>query len=91
MLDSACGMSVHSLLGPNRGHMTGMGFSATGLSIFFAATVFVVFGSGLMPARLARRLSPARTGMAGLLIALAGGLWLMHQAASPQPFWGFSR
>ena len=65
--------------------MTGMGFSATGLSIFFAATVFVVFGSGLMTARLARRFSPARVGMAGLVIALTGGLWLMLQAGSPQP------
>ena len=30
--------------------MAGMGLSATGLSIFFAATVLVVFGSGLMTA-----------------------------------------
>ena len=35
--------------------MNDMGFSAVGLSVFFAATVFVVFGSGLLTARFARR------------------------------------
>ena len=41
--------------------MTGMGLSATGLSIFFGATVFVVFGSGLMTTRLARRWGAQRS------------------------------
>ncbi|MDP9423639.1 MAG: multidrug effflux MFS transporter [Pseudomonadota bacterium] len=63
--------------------MTALGLSATGLSIFFAATVFVVFGSGLMTGRLVRRWGAPRTGMAGLLIALAGGLWLLVQAGAP--------
>ena len=63
--------------------MEGMGFSAVGLSIFFAATVFVVFGSGLLTARLASRWGAPRVGMAGILIALTGGLWLVLQAGSP--------
>ncbi len=63
--------------------MTGMGLTATDLSLFFAGTVFVVFGSGLMTARLARRWTPARVGMAGLLLALAGGTWLVLQGTAP--------
>ena len=68
--------------------MDAMGFSATGLSVFFAATVFVVFGSGLAGPRLARRWGVERVGMAGLLIALVGGLGLIASAgdASPGPF-----
>jgi DHA1 family bicyclomycin/chloramphenicol resistance-like MFS transporter len=67
--------------------MDQMGFSAGGLSLFFAATVLVVFGSGLMTARLTRRWGAPRVGMAGILIALAGGLWLVLQAAAPTPVW----
>jgi DHA1 family bicyclomycin/chloramphenicol resistance-like MFS transporter len=65
--------------------MTGFGLSATGLSIFFAATVIVVFGSGLMTARLARRWGAPRVGMAGILMAMIGGLWLFLQAGEPAP------
>lgn len=63
--------------------MTDMGLSPTGLSLFFAATVFVVFGSGLMTARLARRWGAPRVGMAGILIAMTGGLWLVLQSGAP--------
>ena len=62
--------------------MTSLGFSAAGLSIFFAATVFVVFGSGLLTTRLARRWGAARVGMAGILMALASGLWMLSQAGA---------
>jgi DHA1 family bicyclomycin/chloramphenicol resistance-like MFS transporter len=63
--------------------MNNMGQSATSLSIFFAATVFVVFGSGLITSRLSRRWGAPRVGMAGVIIALAGGLWLLVQAGAP--------
>jgi MFS transporter, DHA1 family, multidrug resistance protein len=63
--------------------MNNMGLSATSLSIFFAATVFVVFGSGLITSRLSRRWGAPRVGMAGVSIALAGGLWLLVQAGAP--------
>lgn len=65
--------------------MVGLGFSGAGLSIFFAATVLVVFSSGLMTARLARRWGAARVGMGGIVIALIGGIWLVIQAGSPMP------
>ncbi|MRX52324.1 Bcr/CflA family efflux MFS transporter [Paracoccus sp. S-4012] len=63
--------------------MIDMGLSAPGLSIFFAATVFVVFGSGLLTARLARRWGAPTVGMAGILIAMSGGLWLAVQGGAP--------
>lgn len=63
--------------------MAGMGLSATSLSIFFAATVLVVFGSGFMTARLARRWGAPSVGMAGILLATTGGLWLVLQSGAP--------
>ncbi|MGL3822980.1 multidrug effflux MFS transporter [Sphingopyxis sp. R3-92] len=63
--------------------MANLGFSAAGLSFFFAATVAVVFGSGLMTARLVRRWGGPRVAMAGILIALTGGLWLLLQGGAP--------
>ena len=68
--------------------MNGMGFDGAGLSLFFAATVFVVFGSGLAGPRLAKRWGVARVGMAGLIVALTGGLGMLLNigAASPVAF-----
>lgn len=63
--------------------MTGMGVSAAGFSVFFAATVFVVFGSGLLTSPLARRFGATRVGMAGILMTLASGVWLVMQGGSP--------
>lgn len=63
--------------------MNQMNFSATELSIFFAATVLVVFGSGLLTSPLARRWGAPRVGMAGILIAASGGLWLLLQSGAP--------
>ena len=57
--------------------MTSMGFSAADLSIFFAATVFIVFGAGMLASRLAVRWKPARIGMVGLSITLVSGVWLL--------------
>ncbi|MFC7380507.1 multidrug effflux MFS transporter [Brevundimonas sp. GCM10030266] len=70
--------------------MAEVGLSAAGLSVFFAATVFLVFGSGLAGPRLARRWGAAKAGMAGVVIALAGGLGLLAgaEAMSPLPFMG---
>ena len=65
--------------------MQTMGFSATGLSLFFAATVFVVFGAGLAGPRLARQWGVTRVGMAGVVIALAGGLVLLAAMGSTSP------
>ena len=56
--------------------MTGFGFSALGLSVFFASTVFVVFGAGLLAPRWAKRWGQARVARMGIVIALAGSLVL---------------
>ncbi|WP_332818815.1 multidrug effflux MFS transporter [Sphingopyxis sp.] len=66
--------------------MADLGLSAADLSLFFAATVAVVFGSGLMTARLARRWDAPRVGMAGIVIALTGGVWLAVQGSAPTQF-----
>lgn len=56
--------------------MTGFGFSALGLSVFFASTVFVVFGAGFLAPRWAHRWGQIRVARAGIWIALAGSLAL---------------
>lgn len=68
--------------------MDQMHFNALELSLFFAATVFVVFGSGLAGPRLAARWGVARVGMVGLLIALTSGIALLASldAQSPTAF-----
>lgn len=63
--------------------MNGLGFSALELGVFFAATVFIVMGAGLLAPRLARRWGQYRTGLLGISIALAGGLALFLFAAAP--------
>jgi MFS transporter, DHA1 family, multidrug resistance protein len=57
--------------------MTGFGFAPLGLSLFFASTVFVVFGAGLLAPKLAHRWGQIRAARAGILIALAGSLALL--------------
>ena len=57
--------------------MTGFGFAPVGLSLFFASTVFVVFGAGLLAPKLARRWGQVRAARTGILIALAGSLALL--------------
>lgn len=53
--------------------MEGHGFSSRGLGLFFASTVFVVFGAGSLAPRLAGRYGAVSVARAGLAIALAGG------------------
>src|SRR5690606_2988875 len=57
--------------------------SALELGIFFAATVFIVMGAGLLAPHLARRWGQYRTGLLGISIALAGGLALFIFATTP--------
>lgn len=65
--------------------MTGMGLSSTEMSVFFAATVLVVFGGGMLTGPLVRRFGAPRVSAGGALTALTGGLWLVVQAGSMQP------
>jgi DHA1 family bicyclomycin/chloramphenicol resistance-like MFS transporter len=67
--------------------MTGFGFSPLGLSVFFASTVFVVFGAGMLAPRLARRWGPAKAAQAGIVIALAGSAGML---AGPENIHHFS-
>lgn len=57
--------------------MEGFGFSPFGLALFFASTVFVVFGAGYMAPRLARRWGPTQAARAGIVVALAGSVALL--------------
>lgn len=67
--------------------MEGFGFSPFGLALFFASTVFVVFGAGLLAPRLAKRWGAARATRGGIAVALAGSLALL---AGPQQVVFFS-
>ncbi len=57
--------------------MTGFHFSPLQLGLFFASTVFVVFGAGLLAPRLAQRWGPIPVARAGIVIALAGSVALL--------------
>lgn len=57
--------------------MSGFGFSPLGLSLFFASTVFVVFGAGILAPKLAHKWGQARAARAGILIALTGSIALL--------------
>jgi len=60
-------------------------FGLTGLqlSLYFAATVFIVFGAGFAAPRLAHRWGQVRVAMLGAVIALMGNLVILSFAASP--------
>lgn len=60
--------------------MTGFDFSAFGLGIFFASTVFVVFGAGFLAPRLARRWGQVRAARVGIVIALLGSIAILGGA-----------
>lgn len=63
--------------------MNGLGLSALQLGLLFAATVFIVFAAGFLAPPLARRWGQRAVGMAGICIALAGGLLFFPVAAAP--------
>ncbi|WP_372018090.1 multidrug effflux MFS transporter [Tistrella mobilis] len=63
--------------------MTGMGFTSLELGLFFAATVFVVFGAGFAAPRLAHAFGAGRVARAGTLLALAGGVALAAGGSTP--------
>ncbi|MFT4097769.1 MAG: multidrug effflux MFS transporter [Rhodoblastus sp.] len=67
--------------------LDGMGLSKLGLSLFFAATVFVVFGSGMLAPRLARRFGLARTIISGASIAGLGSVLLLAGGGAPTLAW----
>lgn len=58
----------------------GYGFTPIALGLFFAGTVMVVFGSGMLAARLAPRFGLERAIRYGLLIAFLGGVSILVTA-----------
>jgi len=67
--------------------MEGFGFSPLGMALLFAATVFVVFGAGMLAPRLARRWGAVRAARTGLVIAFAGTIALL---VGPQNIYYFT-
>ena len=57
--------------------MESHGFTSLQLGLFFATTVCVVFAAGLLAPRLAHRWGPRPVAMAGIAIALVGGMLLL--------------
>lgn len=57
--------------------MTGFHFSPFELGLFFASTVFVVFGAGFLAPRFARRWGQVQVARAGIIIALAASVALL--------------
>ena len=67
--------------------MEGFGFSPLQLALFFASTVFVVFGAGLLAPKLAHRFGAMRAARAGIAIAFAAGAALL---VAPEQVYYFS-
>lgn len=57
--------------------MAGFGFEPLDLSLFFAFTVFVVFGAGVLAPKLAHRWGQIKAARLGILIALGGSVALL--------------
>ncbi|WP_218575961.1 multidrug effflux MFS transporter [Pseudomonas tumuqii] len=60
-----------------------LGLTGLQLALYFAATVFIVFGAGFLAPRLARRWGQSWAVMIGAVIALIGSLVILTLAASP--------
>lgn len=69
--------------------MTELGLSAFELGLSFAATVLIVFVAGFLAPRAAHRWGQRTVGVIGLVIALAGGLFMFVFAAAPA-YWAFT-
>jgi DHA1 family bicyclomycin/chloramphenicol resistance-like MFS transporter len=63
--------------------MNGLGLTAFQLGLHFASMVLIVFAAGFLAPRLAHRWGQRIIGMIGLLIALAGSLFMFAFAAAP--------
>ncbi|WP_113626210.1 multidrug effflux MFS transporter [Pectobacterium peruviense] len=67
--------------------MSGIGLSSLQAGLYFASTVFVVFGAGMAAPRLARRYGPRRIASVGLATALVGGCLLLVGPEAPSLSW----
>ena len=67
----------------------GLDYTPLQLGLFFAATVFVVFGSGIFAPRLAKMVGHSRATIAGLVIAAFGAATLLASHFLPHTIWGY--
>jgi len=67
--------------------MKGIGLSSLQAGMYFAATVFVVFGAGMAAPRLAHRYGAKRVATFGIACAVAGGALLFLGPAHPSLWW----
>jgi MFS transporter, DHA1 family, multidrug resistance protein len=75
---------LYALFGATPAILIGvMGLSPLQLGLFFAATVFVVFGAGLLAPRLAHHWRARKVATAGIGIAIAGGVILLAGTEAP--------
>lgn len=67
----------------------GLGFSPIQVGLFFAATVFAVFASGMAAPRLAIRLGHNSATVIGLVIAALGGIALLLAHWADHSIWSY--
>ncbi|MBB5881992.1 DHA1 family bicyclomycin/chloramphenicol resistance-like MFS transporter [Xanthomonas arboricola] len=67
--------------------MNGIGLSSLQAGVYFATTVFVVFGAGIAAPRLAHRHGAARVATFGIACAMGGGALLALGPAHPTLWW----
>ncbi|MBB3777811.1 DHA1 family bicyclomycin/chloramphenicol resistance-like MFS transporter [Xanthomonas campestris] len=67
--------------------MNGIGLSSLQAGVYFATTVFVVFGAGMAAPRLAHRHGAARVATFGIACAMGGGALLALGPAHPTLWW----
>ena len=66
-----------------------LGMSPIQLGLFFAGTVFVVFGAGMAAPRVAKKIGHARATVLGIVIATLGGAMLLSTHFLPHNIWGY--
>lgn len=67
----------------------GLGYTPLQLGLFFAATVFVVFGSGIFAPRLAKMIGHSQATIVGLSIGALGAGTLFACHFLPHTIWGY--
>ncbi len=69
--------------------MDGLGYTPLQLGLFFASTVFVVFGSGMFAPRLAKMIGHSQATVVGISIATCGAFALLIGHFLPHTIWSY--
>lgn len=67
----------------------GLGYTPLQLGLFFAGTVFAVFGSGILAPRIAKKIGHTRATMLGLTIATTGAIAMLGASFAPHSIWSY--